>query len=79
MVTLVCSVGPAGRTGELGGVIKPKRAKALSFRLDDGTFAVVKQVTIPARPYLRPAADEEYPKLAERIRASYARRAKRSR
>lgn len=67
------------RIHELGGVIKPKRAKALSFRLDDGTFAVVKQVTIPARPYLRPAADEEYPKLADRIRASYARRAKRSR
>lgn len=65
------------RIHELGGVIKPKNAKALRFRLDDGTFAVVKQVKIPARPYLRPAADVEYPKLADRIRASYQRRAKR--
>lgn len=65
------------RIRELGGTIRPKTAQALKFRLDDGTFAIVKQVTIPARPYLRPAADEEYPKLADRIRASYQRRAKR--
>jgi hypothetical protein len=64
------------RIHELGGTIKPKTAKALRFQLDDGTFAVVKQVTIPARPYLRPAADEEYPKLADRIRRSYSRRSK---
>lgn len=58
---------------ELGGIIKPVRAKALSFRGTDGTFVTVKQVTIPARPYLRPAADVEYPKLADRIRHAYER------
>jgi phage gpG-like protein len=64
------------RIHELGGTIRPKTAKALRFLLDDGTFAVVSQVTIPARPYLRPAADEQYPKLADRIRRAYGRRAK---
>lgn len=62
---------------ELGGIIKPVRAKALMFRADDGTFVVARQVKMPARPYLRPAADAEYPKLADRIRRSYERRAKR--
>ncbi|MDF1778737.1 MAG: phage morphogenesis protein [Rhizobiaceae bacterium] len=56
---------------ELGGVIKPVRAKALMFRADDGTFVVAKQVTIPERPYLRPAADKHYPKLAKRIRRAF--------
>ncbi len=66
------------RIHELGGTIRPKTAQALRFRLDDGTFAVVKQVTIPPRPYLRPAADVEYPKLADRIRKAYERRSKRT-
>lgn len=56
---------------ELGGIIKPVRAKALMFRADDGTFVVASQVKIPARPYLRPAADKEYPKLAKRIRRAF--------
>lgn len=56
---------------ELGGVIRPVRARALMFRADDGSFVVTKQVKIPARPYLRPAADREYPKLAKRIRRAF--------
>ncbi|MBZ0164569.1 MAG: phage morphogenesis protein [Notoacmeibacter sp.] len=56
---------------ELGGIIKPVRAKALMFRADDGTFVVASQVKMPARPYLRPAADKEYPKLAKRIRRAF--------
>ncbi len=55
---------------ELGGVIKPVKAKALSFEID-GEFVTVKQVTMPARPYLRPAGDAEYPKLAGRIRKAF--------
>jgi len=51
---------------ELGGVVKPKNAKALAFEID-GEFVTVKQVTIPARPYLRPAGDAEYPSLVRRI------------
>lgn len=56
---------------ELGGVIRPVRAQALMFQADDGSFVVVKSVTIPERPYLRPAADKEYPKLAKRIRRAF--------
>lgn len=60
---------------ELGGVIRPVRAKALKFRLADGTFIQTQSVTIPPRPYLRPAADAEYPNLAARIRRAFERRA----
>lgn len=56
---------------ELGGVIRPVRARALTFRAADGSFVTVQQVTIPASPYLRPAADTEYPQLAGRIRYFY--------
>ena len=56
---------------ELGGIIKPVRAQALMFRAEDGSFVVVKQVKIPARPYLRPSADQEYPKLTSRIRRAF--------
>ena len=56
---------------ELGGVIRPVRAKALVFQADDGSFVVTQKVTIPARPALRPSADREYPKLAKRIRRAY--------
>ena len=56
---------------EVGGVIKPVGKQALKFQLEDGTFVTAKKVTIPARPYLRPAADKEYPKLAQRIRKAF--------
>lgn len=45
------------RIQELGGVIRATNAEALVFEID-GHFVQVKAVTIPARPYLRPAADE---------------------
>ncbi|MFN3990052.1 MAG: hypothetical protein ACK4IS_07320 [Erythrobacter sp.] len=56
---------------ELGGVIRPVRAKALAFRLADGSFRMAQQVTIPARPFLRPAADALYPLLADKIRKAF--------
>lgn len=46
------------RIQELGGVIRATNAAALHFQTDDGEWHMVKAVTIPARPYLRPAADE---------------------
>lgn len=56
---------------ELGGVIRPQTAKALVFEPAPGAGLVqVQSVTIPPRPYLRPAADAEYPKLGARIRAA---------
>lgn len=56
---------------ELGGVIVPVRAKALKIPMPDGSFRFVKSVTIPPRPYLRPAADAIYPQLAGNIRAFF--------
>ncbi len=56
---------------ELGGVIVPVRAKALSIPQADGSVRFVKSVTIPARPYLRPAADAAYPKLTANIRKAF--------
>lgn len=56
---------------ELGGVIVPVRAKALAIPQADGSVRFVKSVRIPARPYLRPAADARYPQLAANIRAAF--------
>lgn len=61
------------RIHELGGTIRPKTAKALAVPLPEGGIALVQSVTIPARPYLRPAADKEYPKLPDRIRKAFER------
>ena len=58
---------------ELGGVIKPVKAKTLAFQLEDGRMAFAQSVTIPARPYLRPSADKNYPSLPDRIRRAYER------
>jgi hypothetical protein len=56
---------------ELGGTITPRNARALVIPdRAGGIAAVVQSVTIPARPYLRPAADAVYPSLAGRIRAA---------
>jgi phage gpG-like protein len=58
---------------ELGGVIVPVRAKALAIPQRDGSVRFAKSVRIPARPYLRPAADATYPKLAAAIRQAFER------
>lgn len=55
------------RIQELGGVIKATNAPALVFQTDDGQWHHVKAVTIPARPYLRPAADEGKADIVEAI------------
>jgi len=57
----VVNVGPTviyGRIQELGGVIKPVFAKALSWIGADGKRAFAKSVELHPRPYLRPAVDE---------------------
>lgn len=46
------------RIQELGGVIRATSGGFLIFQTDDGQWHHVKAVTLPARPYLRPAADE---------------------
>ena len=59
------------RIHELGGTITAKTAKALAIPLPDGGVAFAQSVTIPARPYLRPSGDRNYPSLPDRIRAAY--------
>ncbi|MEO1490363.1 MAG: phage morphogenesis protein [Pseudomonadota bacterium] len=56
---------------ERGGVITPTQAQALAIPQPDGSVRFVKSVTIPARPYLRPAADAHYPELARNIRTAF--------
>src|SRR3546814_4715521 len=56
---------------ELGGVIKPVNAKALAIPQPGGGVVFAQSVTIPAYPYLRPAADETYPTLGRRIQRAY--------
>jgi len=57
---------------ELGGTIVPKTAADLAIPQADGSVRLVKSVTIPPRPYLRPAADAKYPGLAANIRRAFA-------
>ena len=56
---------------ELGGKIVPKSAPKLKFQIS-GSWVTVNEVNIPARPYLRPAADAVYPRLAANIREGFA-------
>ncbi len=44
---------------EFGGVIHAKKAPALVFKTADGQWHRVTSVTIPPRPYLRPAWDKK--------------------
>jgi len=55
---------------EFGGVIRAVKAKALRFRTEDGAWHTVKAVTIPARPYARPALDEHMPEVEDAIAAA---------
>ncbi|SEK34431.1 phage virion morphogenesis (putative tail completion) protein [Roseovarius azorensis] len=50
---------PYAAIHQSGGTIKPRDADKLAFRLPNGQFVMVDQVTIPARPFLGfDAADE---------------------
>ena len=50
------------RIHELGGTIRPVRAKYLCFKID-GQFVMAKEVTIPKRPYIAPSMKEYRPQL----------------
>ena len=60
-----------GRIQELGGTIRPVHAQALHWVID-GEDRFAKKVTIPARPYLRPAAEEHSPQITEVMRRTLA-------
>jgi len=57
------------RIHELGGVIKPTKAKYLKFQVNN-KWVSKKQVTIPARPYLMPSITENIDKIKNIIRRS---------
>lgn len=54
---------------EFGATIKPKRAKALHFKID-GRWVTASMVHIPARPYLRPALHENTDRVWSEIISS---------
>lgn len=67
------SVGPTviyGRIHELGGVIKPVTAKMLHWVDESGQHHQASAVTIPARPYLRPAVDENTQRIWDAVAAN---------
>ncbi len=56
---------------EFGGTITPKRAKYLRFYWKEiGQWVTTKKVTIPPRPYLRPALDENKDKVIYAFRST---------
>jgi phage gpG-like protein len=69
-------IGPTkiyGRIQELGGVIKPVHAKMLHW-VKDGIDYFANMVTLPARPYLRPAVDEHLDDIREAMAITLARK-----
>lgn len=69
-------VGPTkvyGRIQELGGTIKPLHAKVLAWIGDDGQMHFAKRVTLPPRPYLRPALDNHADDITTLIKTLIAK------
>jgi len=68
------TIGTAVKYGpihELGGVIKPIKGKYLKFAIN-GQWKSVRQVKIPARPYLKPSITENIDKIREIIMRNIA-------
>lgn len=64
------ATGPSviyGRIQELGGTVKPVFAKMLHWVDESGEHHFANEVTLPARPYLRPAADENGDRIVKAI------------
>jgi len=57
---------------ELGGVIRPRTKKYLRFQIE-GQWKTVKEVIIPARPFLEPSINENIEKIKSIIRSSIIR------
>jgi len=65
------------RIQEFGGTIRPRKAKLLHFFVD-GKEIFAKKVTLPARPYLKPAIDDNKPEIIKAmadVAETYIRRA----
>lgn len=70
-------IGPTviyGRIHELGGMIVPVNAPMLAWQdKDTGEYIFANAVHIPARPYMRPAVDENDEKILEAVAAELRR------
>lgn len=68
-------IGPSGMAAayaaqrEFGGTITAKHGQALHWVDEDGEHHFAKSVTQPARPYLRPAWDENVDEAVEKMKA----------
>ena len=60
-----------GRIQELGGTIRPIHGQFLKFQID-GEWKQAKQVTIPARPYLRPAVEDHIDQISSVMKETIA-------
>lgn len=70
---VMVDVGPTvvyGRIQELGGIIRPIKAKMLHWVDAEGKDAFANMVTLPARPYLRPAMDENQNDIKDAIEST---------
>jgi len=61
------------RIHELGGTIRPRTKKYLRFKVN-GKWVSKKEVTIPARPYLRPSIEENVERIKDVIVNSIIRK-----
>lgn len=60
-----------GRIQEYGGTIRPVNAQALHW-VSSGVDHFAKQVTIPARPYLRPAVEDHIQEISQVMKDTVA-------
>lgn len=68
----VAEIGPHvvyGRIQELGGTIRPRNVEFLHFKIDNRDI-FAKSVTLPPRPYLRPAVENHIGEIREKMAAS---------
>lgn len=69
------SVGPTivyGPIQERGGTITPKRAPMLAWRTADG-WRRARSVTLPPRPYMRPAVTASIPRIRRIVADAWTR------
>lgn len=66
------------RIHEIGGIIKPVAAKMLSWVSATGERIFAGAVHIPARPYLRPAMDENEPEIVKAVETEIWRNLKKA-
>lgn len=62
------------RIHEFGGTIEAKNGGKLRFQTEDGAWHQVSSVHIPARPYLRPAIDENADEIEQAIGQEFIKR-----